>query len=563
MNDTKQTVLTDEEIGALSKAHLTAHAQFVGAGDVYIEGDDQFARAIESAVLSKLRAAGEPVGFVDPVYVAGRQRGMKWNAKIYDAPTQEATAPLYAAPQADAPHFADAYEGDAEDVPLVEALRRINEELTRADADADLLAERKTLSRLVAELNATNSPTRLGEPAPQASAEAFDFHAHLARQREWSERTFGPGSRANGVIDHIRKELIEIESDPGDLREWVDVIILALDGAWRSGATPQQIIDAIVAKQAKNEGRAWPDWRTMDPNKAIEHDRTQDSPAAVDSAIGSDESDMGRWASFADRRQRDADENDREAWAADMIAAGAQHLGGDDWEWDVEDFQFRLWQQAMRRQQRGKNGGEGMTSKRAWWAGYRAGKGLPPDTSRQEAASAHLRCRKCGESACVSISSAKLVTCRPDGTPRDERDIASDPGGKLIHDPAEPLLAAQPAANKVAPTDEQLIALAREVATDATAEQVKLYSHLWVRLCRMALARYSYGMAAHKPDGEDAKDSIQAQVESLQRYKFGYADDGNGTRYLSALKSDDGRYLLRDDVLAAISAQQRQGEGGE
>ncbi|OZI64917.1 hypothetical protein CAL20_02745 [Bordetella genomosp. 4] len=113
---------------------------------------------------------------------------------------------------------------------------------------------------------------------PQASADAFDFCAHLDRQREWSGRTFGPGSRAKGVVDHIRKELREIESDPGDLREWVDVIILALDGAWRSGATPQEIIDAIVAKQTKNEGRAWPDWRTMDPNKAIEHDRTQDAP---------------------------------------------------------------------------------------------------------------------------------------------------------------------------------------------------------------------------------------------------------------------------------------------
>src|SRR5690606_10548435 len=73
----------------------------------------------------------------------------------------------------------------------------------------------------------------------------------------------------------------EIEADPGDLREWVDVVILALDGAWRSGATPLQIIEAIVSKQTKNEGRSWPDWRTADPNKAIEHDRSLDftSPA--------------------------------------------------------------------------------------------------------------------------------------------------------------------------------------------------------------------------------------------------------------------------------------------
>ncbi|WYX26509.1 dATP/dGTP pyrophosphohydrolase domain-containing protein [Achromobacter xylosoxidans] len=109
--------------------------------------------------------------------------------------------------------------------------------------------------------------------APQASAEAFDFVAHLARQAEFSVRTFGPGARVAGVCDHIRKELIEVEASGGDLKEWVDVIILGLDGAWRSGATPQEIIAAIVAKQAKNEARTWPDWRTVDPTKAIEHDR--------------------------------------------------------------------------------------------------------------------------------------------------------------------------------------------------------------------------------------------------------------------------------------------------
>ena len=60
------------------------------------------------------------------------------------------------------------------------------------------------------------------------------------------------------------------------LPEWVDVIILGFDGAWRSGATPEQIVAAIVEKQTKNEGRKWPDWRTADRGKAIEHDRSAD-----------------------------------------------------------------------------------------------------------------------------------------------------------------------------------------------------------------------------------------------------------------------------------------------
>lgn len=108
-----------------------------------------------------------------------------------------------------------------------------------------------------------------------ASAPFFDLIAHILRQREFSKRTFGPGARTAGVCDHIRKELVEVEANPSDVTEWADVILLALDGAWRAGFTPGQIAAAIDAKQTKNERRTWPDWRTTDPNKAIEHVREQ------------------------------------------------------------------------------------------------------------------------------------------------------------------------------------------------------------------------------------------------------------------------------------------------
>lgn len=101
----------------------------------------------------------------------------------------------------------------------------------------------------------------------------LDLIAHIYRQRAFSERTFGPGARTAGVCDHIRKELLEIEAAPGDLMEWVDVILLALDGAWRTGASPEQIAAAIEAKQTRNEGRTWPDWRTAPADRAIEHVR--------------------------------------------------------------------------------------------------------------------------------------------------------------------------------------------------------------------------------------------------------------------------------------------------
>lgn len=108
---------------------------------------------------------------------------------------------------------------------------------------------------------------------PIQKFEAFDLVAHLERQRAFSERTFGPGARTKGVIEHIRKELSEIEADPADIMEWIDVVILAFDGAWRAGWEAAQIVAAIVEKQARNEARDWPDWRTADPDNAIEHIR--------------------------------------------------------------------------------------------------------------------------------------------------------------------------------------------------------------------------------------------------------------------------------------------------
>lgn len=104
----------------------------------------------------------------------------------------------------------------------------------------------------------------------------FDFAAHLRRQRVFSERTFGPGARTAGVVDHIRRELREIEAHPSDVSEWIDVVILALDGAWRAGYSSDDIIAALVAKQAKNEAREWPDWRSQPTDKAIEHVRGAD-----------------------------------------------------------------------------------------------------------------------------------------------------------------------------------------------------------------------------------------------------------------------------------------------
>jgi hypothetical protein len=100
-----------------------------------------------------------------------------------------------------------------------------------------------------------------------------DLIEHLYRQKMFSEKAFGPGPRTKGILDHIRKELVEIENNHDDVEEWIDVVLLAFDGAWRAGHSPYTIAKALTLKQIKNESRDWPDWRTADPEKAIEHNK--------------------------------------------------------------------------------------------------------------------------------------------------------------------------------------------------------------------------------------------------------------------------------------------------
>lgn len=110
----------------------------------------------------------------------------------------------------------------------------------------------------------------------------MDLEAHLKRQIAFSRGTFGPGERRGGIIEHIRKELVEVDVSDGEAAEWVDVVILALDGLTRRllaahGSTDLAAATAcrmIVGKQNRNESRVWPDWRLTSQDKAIEHDRS-------------------------------------------------------------------------------------------------------------------------------------------------------------------------------------------------------------------------------------------------------------------------------------------------
>lgn len=99
--------------------------------------------------------------------------------------------------------------------------------------------------------------------------------AHLIRQKDWSIKTFGPDYSPAAIVAHARKELVEIENDPQDLEEWIDLIRLGFDGALRTGANPAQILVAMKDKQEVCEAREWPDWRTVPVGEPIEHVRSR------------------------------------------------------------------------------------------------------------------------------------------------------------------------------------------------------------------------------------------------------------------------------------------------
>lgn len=90
-------------------------------------------------------------------------------------------------------------------------------------------------------------------------------------QRRFSTQAFGPGPRTMGITKHIEKEIAEIRAAPTDLMEWVDVILLAIDGAWRAGHTSQNIERAMRNKLEINKARTWPDWRSTSEDEPIQH----------------------------------------------------------------------------------------------------------------------------------------------------------------------------------------------------------------------------------------------------------------------------------------------------
>lgn len=133
---------------------------------------------------------------------------------------------------------------------LVRCLQRTPSELSKAEADWSTFSSAW---------------------APDVQPPVYDLVAHLKRQRVFSIRAFGPHYRLQNILKHIAKELEELDAHRTDLMEWIDVALLAFDGAWRAGFTPEEIAAALRDKLIVNEHREWPDWRKVDVDQVIEH----------------------------------------------------------------------------------------------------------------------------------------------------------------------------------------------------------------------------------------------------------------------------------------------------
>ena|SRR3990172_3923127 len=89
----------------------------------------------------------------------------------------------------------------------------------------------------------------------------MDLTSYIRDQIQWSKKAFGEGRRREGLLRHIESEIKEVRESSDDyfeLTEWIDIIILALDGAWRIGFTPEQITHQLESKQILNRMRSWP-----------------------------------------------------------------------------------------------------------------------------------------------------------------------------------------------------------------------------------------------------------------------------------------------------------------
>ena len=74
----------------------------------------------------------------------------------------------------------------------------------------------------------------------------------------WANSQFGDRTgNPFGVLNHLHRELIELENNPTDVEEMADVMMLTIEIAAIMGWTMTDVFDATLMKLARNKKRTW------------------------------------------------------------------------------------------------------------------------------------------------------------------------------------------------------------------------------------------------------------------------------------------------------------------
>jgi hypothetical protein len=93
-------------------------------------------------------------------------------------------------------------------------------------------------------------------------------------QREagrWADEVFGQNRTPDGEIAHLLKEVEkELTTDPHDINEYADCLLLLLGAARNAGHAADDVVDAAWEKLEVNRHR---DWAEPGPDGVVEHVR--------------------------------------------------------------------------------------------------------------------------------------------------------------------------------------------------------------------------------------------------------------------------------------------------
>lgn len=104
---------------------------------------------------------------------------------------------------------------------------------------------------------------------------SYDLIKALKRQFEFSQRVFGAGPKTEQILRHISRQSVDTIARGNPTEEWVDIMILAMDGALRSGSTPYEIAGLLEYKMTVNEAREWPKLEDQVMDEPVHHIKKQ------------------------------------------------------------------------------------------------------------------------------------------------------------------------------------------------------------------------------------------------------------------------------------------------